>query len=345
MRAVAPQPLAPPAGDPRRGAFVEPGDYPVESPEFRATVHVNAAGFVDREWGPKRPGVPRVLVLGDSFVQAAQVDLDAGFGRQVERRTAARLQQEVEVLSLGVPGAGTATALHLWREVGAPLQPDLVVLGFLVANDVFNNHPALDTKPDKPYYALHDGVLVPVEPRDVGLGALSRSAPWRWSHLTRWVGRTLLVSQEARARVSRGGGMPLDLRVHDPSLPSPWPEAWAVTEALVRQLAGEVDAADARFGVVLFPGQVAGSAAGQRAAVAQWPALAEWDLHRARRKARGVIAPHAPVTDVTDALRAAEASGDPPLYLPQDGHWTAQGHAVAAQAASGAVADWLSSPE
>jgi len=340
VRALAPEPLTR-ARDARRGAFTRPGLHPVQTPEYRVTVRVNAQGFVDRPWGPKEPGVPRVALLGDSFVQAAQVELDQGLGRRLDRWLDASRGHDVEVLSLGVPGAGTATALQLYDQHAAALEPDLVVLAFLVSNDVFNNHPGLDTKPDKPYFGLVDGALVPLEAADAGLGAIARTGLWRHSHLLRSLGRRVLAGAEARDRVRRGDGMPVDLRVHDPRHPPPWPEAWAVTEALAAALAERCAADGVAFGVLLLPDRVMATVAGARDAAARWPSLAGWDLQAATREAEARLSPHAPVLDLTPAFTRSEQLGEGPLYFAQDGHWTALGHDVAARFAADRVAAWL----
>ncbi len=328
----------------RRGAFQQPGDHPVSGPGFSATVHVNRAGYVDAEWGPRRPDVPRVVLLGDSFVQAAQVDLDQGLGRRLAADLSALQGQPVEVLSLGVPGAGTATALGLLRDAVPRLQPDLVVLAFLVSNDVFNNSPRLDTKPDKPYFRLVAGKLQPWPAQDAHLGAVADSAPWRMSALVRAVGRRLLASQEARRRVDRGGGLPLDLRLHDPQGGADWDEAWAVTAALVAAMAQESASQGWAFGVLLLPDAIMATDQGRAEALARWPALKAWDLDAARARARSTFSPLAPVFDLQPALAAQDAAGVGPLYLREDGHWTAQGHAVAAQAAAPVIGSWMQAP-
>ena len=51
VRVASPAPLSV-HGDPNRGAFTTPGDHPVRTDEYAAVVHVNADGFVDRDWGP-----------------------------------------------------------------------------------------------------------------------------------------------------------------------------------------------------------------------------------------------------------------------------------------------------
>jgi lysophospholipase L1-like esterase len=287
---------------------------------------------VDRDWKDP-PRRPLVVVIGDSFVQAAQVDLEAGFGRQLERRFHAAGFPGAEVRSLGVPGAGTATALGVLRQYALPLKPDLVVLGFLVANDVLNNHPLLEGKDDKPFYALREGVLVPV---DAPTALASGGWAWRHSHAWRAVARTLATRRVAARKLALGKGIPLDLRVHDPAPDPVWDEAWAVTDALVAAMARESAAGGARFGTLLFPDGPMSNDRDHARLVATWPAASAWDLTRAQARAERLTRAHGPTCDLLPPLR-----GDPSYYLAEDGHWTAAGHARAAEAAADCVAAWL----
>ena len=326
-----------------RGPLTTPGEHRVRTPEYDVTVHVNAAGFVDREWPAARAGtddgVPpggvaggspppqekEVIVIGDSFVQAAQVPSDARFGARLEAGLRAA-GVPANVLSMGVPGAGTATALGVLETYALPRRPDLVVLGFLVSNDVLNNHPLLEGKDDKPFYVLRDGDLVAANTVDL----VVTSPLWRWSAAWRWLTRTEAKRAVAERKVSLGQGMPIDLRVHDPAcIPggaggptcAVWDEAWAVTDALLAELkrrCGEI-----RFVIVLFPDRV------QVERAAEWPGAAGWDFDAAQARAAKMAAAHAPVLDLLPALRAA---GEGPLYLRKDGHWTPRGHATAADA-------------
>jgi len=336
-RLLRPQTPALPETGLLRGAFTTPGAHPVRSEVFTGTVQVNAQGFVDGPWGPRQagtsqPGAARVVVIGDSFVQAAQVPLTAGFGRVLARE----LSEDgapVEVLSLGVPGAGTGTALLLARAWLAELQPDLVLYAMTTSNDVLNNHPELDPKPDKPFFARRGAALVQIDPQDAAVPLWARGALWRHSHLLRWIGRTFWTRAEVAARLERGGGLPIELRVHDPS-PSPdWEEAWALTGALIGALAEESADHGADFATLLFPDAVEATAAGRAEATARWPALAAWDTRAAARRAAALAEAHGPVLDLQPAIAAAEPEGSP-LYLDKDGHWTEAGHRVAAEASA-----------
>jgi hypothetical protein len=346
VRTFAPQPIGS-SGPLNRGQLTEPGDHRVRADEYDVTVHVNRDGFADREWpaltsggaggtpsdhptGGVAGGVPpapggTVVVIGDSFVQAAQVPPGQGFGARLEAGLRAD-GHDVDVLSMGVPGAGTATALGVLRTVALPRHPDLVVLGFLVANDVLNNHPLLEGKDDKPFYTLRGGVLVPLD----AASAVADSPLWRWSAAWRWATRAMVQKRVAERKLSLGNGLPLDLRVHDPACVGgggtaphcpTWDEAWAVTDALIAEMAREC--AGTRFAVVLFPDRVQV----ERSAPA-WPAAAGWDFDAAEARAARVAGAHAPVLDLLPPLRATGED----LYLHRDGHWTARGHAAAAAA-------------
>ncbi len=334
VRTFAPQPVAGETPALLRGQLTEPGDHAVRTAEYAVTVHVNRQGFVDTEWSATKDR-PRVIVLGDSFVQAAQVPVEAGFGRQLE----AALGGLAEVESMGVPGAGQATELDVLTTYALPREPDLVLLGFLVANDVLNNHPLLEAKDDKPFYRLRDGALERVD-------AVSYAPPggplWRLSDTWRLVARTFAERAVVEQKLALGGGVPIDLRVYDAHPDPVWDEAWAVTDALIAEMARRCAAAGVRFAVVLFPDVVQATAAGRARAAERWPALADWDPASAQTRARFVIARHAPVYDLLPDFTAADAASPAePLYFPADGHWTPAGHARAAAGTAAFVAPLL----
>ena len=78
------------------------------SRDYDVTVVTNSAGFHDVEHAIEKPNdVYRIVVLGDSFMEALQVSIGQGYTQTLERM----LQQwvkgkRVEVINLGISGTG-----------------------------------------------------------------------------------------------------------------------------------------------------------------------------------------------------------------------------------------------
>lgn len=79
--------------------------------------------------------LPRVLLIGDSFVEAAAVPFEATFGERLNRHFANR----IEFLSHGVRGWSPTTEFSWIYHRGLRLDPDEVIL-FLCVNDFFRSH-------------------------------------------------------------------------------------------------------------------------------------------------------------------------------------------------------------
>lgn len=113
--------------------------------EYDVDVRVNSRGVRSPEAiGYEKPaGVYRILVLGDSYVEALQVPLAESFPQQLGQMLRdAGLQ--TEVINAGVSGWGTDQQLLWLREEGVRYQPDLVLLAFYPGNDFMNNHMPLE---------------------------------------------------------------------------------------------------------------------------------------------------------------------------------------------------------
>lgn len=95
---------------------------------------INSDGFRGGELQP-RDGRPRVMVYGDSFIQANYTPLEHTFCKDLERELGARLSQPVEVLNAGVSGYGPdQIALKMEDEIPR-FQPDLVIVSIFAGND------------------------------------------------------------------------------------------------------------------------------------------------------------------------------------------------------------------
>jgi len=87
----------------------------------------NSLGFRGGEWGPKRAGVFRIAVLGDSITYGYGVGEEQAYPALIERALGARYR--VEVLNLGYAGANSPDILYLADRFLPRLSPDLVLYG------------------------------------------------------------------------------------------------------------------------------------------------------------------------------------------------------------------------
>jgi hypothetical protein len=131
--------------DPRVGFDFEPGSTVqwTNHVDFWAVSRANALGFLDREPPTTRDGGCRVLFVGDSFVEAAQVTLEERVQLLFEQRANAGPGPRVRTMALGYSGTGQANQLPFIDVLGADFAPDLVVL-VVVGNDFANNSPVLE---------------------------------------------------------------------------------------------------------------------------------------------------------------------------------------------------------
>ncbi|MGD2112598.1 MAG: hypothetical protein PVI50_04365, partial [Gammaproteobacteria bacterium] len=134
--------------DPRFGITFQPGEVLqwTNGVDFWTRTRANALGFLDREppAGPA-PGGCRVLFIGDSFVEAAQVPIDNKFHVVFEQLAREQIPAlDIETLAFGYSGTGQANQLAFYEFFGAPLQPDVVVL-VVAPNDFANNSPLLES--------------------------------------------------------------------------------------------------------------------------------------------------------------------------------------------------------
>lgn len=103
--------------------------------EFSVDIETNPLGFRDLVREPATPqAVTRVAVLGDSFIEAAQVPLHKTATQLLEQRLNAALErvpgrsQKWEVLNFGVSNHGVGQYLLMWEEYASKFRPDYVAI-------------------------------------------------------------------------------------------------------------------------------------------------------------------------------------------------------------------------
>ncbi len=103
-------------------------------------VKYNRLGIRDREHTlRKRDGRKRIVIIGDSFSEAAHVNFNDTFFRVLEKRLETHTGASWETINLGVSDFGTTQALLALEQFGFAYDPDLVVLQIFPLNDICNN--------------------------------------------------------------------------------------------------------------------------------------------------------------------------------------------------------------
>jgi hypothetical protein len=122
---------------------------------------INAMGWRDHERTRATARATRVAVLGDSYVEAFQVELDSTFAAIAERLARAH-GLEIEFMNFGRSGMGVAEErIVLTRDI-LPCNPDVVVLLFTPNNDIADASRATAADPLRPFYTIdeHDSLRV-----------------------------------------------------------------------------------------------------------------------------------------------------------------------------------------
>ncbi|MDJ1178543.1 hypothetical protein PJF56_06685 [Roseofilum sp. BLCC_M91] len=100
------------------------------------TPRTNQYGFNDRDYPlEKAPGNYRIVAIGDSYSWAG--DLDGNYTAILEKQFQAYYgAPKVEVINVGFPMADPPMYLEMLKKYGLKFNPDLVILGFFVGNDL-----------------------------------------------------------------------------------------------------------------------------------------------------------------------------------------------------------------
>ncbi|MCS7259416.1 MAG: GDSL-type esterase/lipase family protein [Anaerolineae bacterium] len=340
--------------------------------EFQVVVHINARGLRDREIGYAKPtGISRVLILGDSFAEALQVPLEVTFAKQLEAKLN-NMGHRVEVINAGVGGWGTDQEAIFYAIEGFRYQPELVLLLFFPHNDVLNNYAPLEVARlhgavQKPFFRLEgENLILPTFPFTHSEASKTAPAPllpvgeWLNQHsalyrfliprlrenalLLRWFGSSGLLGVMA-VFAAQDPPVPLLYGVYQRSDDPQWQEAWALTAAIIRRLATEINARGGQLAVVIIgaPEQIYPER--WAATLQRYSQMAdqEYDLDLPNRRiARILEEAKIPYFDLLPVFRSVASRADaPPLHFRHDGHWTPAGHRLAAETLSPFVARLL----
>jgi hypothetical protein len=302
---------------------------------------INAAGWRDRDYPERKPpGTTRILFCGDSYVAALEVPLDSTFHKRLERALNADAgpAHRFEVMGIGRGGLGTAQEYLAYRRWGAPYDPDVVAVLF-VLNDWADNWAPMWQGMQRPYF-VEDGDSLRLDTSFVNapqFRSTERLAPWKQASslvtlaaLMRGQMRAQLHPDSAEAGLTGKHGWygVWNFNVSPPADSIP---AFALTARILARFAHEVEGDGRRF-VVFLSGAAEIEAQALLARRANDPTF---DRDKAMR---WLIAAGAregfEVVPLSADFRQASAAGRELWNRRGEmgyGHWNAAGHAVAAE--------------
>ncbi|MBE9194045.1 SGNH/GDSL hydrolase family protein [Synechocystis sp. LEGE 06083] len=239
--------------DPQRGHSLIPNFTARWIHEGNGLVRINADGLRDRHYEKDKPAdAYRIVVLGDSFSEAIQVNEDETYWSAIEKNLAScagLTGKTVEVINFGVGDYGTAQEYLTLRHHAIEYQPDLVLLQIFTGNDIVNNSRQLSPG-DRlaPFWEEMEGKWqMKLDFRETTAYQRRDSAPRRLLYglinrvrllqvlneaKRQWVTqRTLTTQQQANTDIIPA----LDFEVNlyrEPTDPA-WEQAWAATESLI----------------------------------------------------------------------------------------------------------------
>jgi len=122
------------------GLVIHPPGLITYLTEFKQEIRFNAIGMRDRDHAKKKQkDTTRILVFGDSFMEALQVAFEDSFPSLLESGLHETLHRNVEVINCAVSGWGQDDQLAYLEKYGRALEPDLILVAMTLHNDVSDN--------------------------------------------------------------------------------------------------------------------------------------------------------------------------------------------------------------
>ena len=227
-------------------------DVYVDEAQRKVHFRFNSEGFRGPDHEKIKPAnVRRVAVLGDSEIAALSVDEKDTMVCRLERMLASSAPNvRWEVMNFGVAGSSPGQEMVLYEKVVTEYDPDIVLVGFTVGNDLADNCNRLSNNP-RIYFDVDESGELVQQPFSAKRAAVSQFLN-RYSRFYVWQKHAFRV---ARVRVNE---------VVQQINPGQWiyctepPEdvshAWDITAAILREFKEKVEADGRMFAVVMIPG-------------------------------------------------------------------------------------------
>ena len=297
--------------------------------QYDVGIRIDGQGYRSPEFSPDAKRPVRILAVGDSFTFGWGVEAEEAYPQRLERLLAAQFGADVEVINAGFAAGYSPDTYYLFlKKRGMLLNPDLIVVGFFVGNDI-DHVRAFENE-----WTEVDGEGLPLRIINVDSNVdegwlVSRRRPLRYEIP---VLRDLHLFQLAADATQRIAGAPTSASERSAGdIPFVFRAAYEertrrLVERVQRLFHAMKRIADERgvpLCVLLIPDRaqlVADESV--RTSGADWEKPQR--LFRAFFEEQSI-----PYLDLLEEMRAQNAAED--LYIRNDFHWTRKGHDLAAR--------------
>ena len=300
--------------------------------EFVRDKTKNSLGFHDVEPATTKRADQRVLLLGDSYVDASTVPVDQTVGRRFEYYLNDLSESDsYEVVAIGRSGWGQQAELRQMQVLISRLEPDIVLTLFLSFNDVTDDDPELRKR-----IVENDRQIFRKRPGWVGLPFDETPTLW-WedSELNRFLSFKLALFRFSGTKLSGSEnlGIPYDYFVYRADYDEVWERAWSRKASLIKATRDLAHSKGAKYlmASASTPHGVLGRKDGLQWLMQSYPRMRdyEWDLDHPDRKLVEICwGLGVPVTTLEPKFREATAKGAT-LHFRYDGHWNRAGNDLA----------------
>ncbi len=291
----------------------------------------NSFGMRDREHSvEKAPGTVRILLLGDSFMEALQVRFEDSFPKLLEDRLRLSSTRPVEVINVAVSGWGTDDELAYLERYGVRLKPDLILVAMTMTNDISDNLR-------QRFHSMANDLLEPKPVEKISFVAYlfwqAKAYLGSHSHLYQLI-RLWWHSSEIEI-----GGVALNNHVAEQIRRNPGErisQGWRLTHQLLLRINSIGKELGSKTVIFLIPITFQFEAENLGSFLkAQQLSAGAVDIEGPQRvmiqfgQERGI-----PVIDLLPGFKEWRSRGGKPLVLKNDGHWNESGHRLAVELVS-----------
>jgi hypothetical protein len=205
----------------------------------RGEVRINSLGLRGEEIQPDSSAA-RVLVFGDSYVFGVGVDENGLLTTHLERLLEPHFPHGVEVVNMGISGYSTDQELLLMKELGAVLNPEIVIVVVCDNDYVANTENFAWRRYYKPYFDVDDDGELHL--RNVPVPELTKL-----QRIKLWLGQESNVWNFVRSRESKNPAVGAFIEMFQVDVSRPPRRPYKATRAIVKAFADEVAGLGAWF--------------------------------------------------------------------------------------------------